>query len=130
MSIVLKNKSLNITEADIALCSDMNLLLDWKIKIDTEINAIKAQIEQAKIEYQFDDKPADKKWLLKAITAKKFHGQFSQLIQNRLKKLRTEQKEENRIAHDRAFVLSAKKILDNDTFMKIVSEANQVLSIS
>lgn len=126
MSIVLKNKSLNITEADIALCSDMNLLLDWKIKIDSEINAIKSQVEQAKIEYQYDNKPADKKWLVKAIAAKKFHGQFSQLIQNRIKKLRTEQKEENRIAHDRAFVLCAKKILDNDLFMRIVSEANQV----
>lgn len=128
MSIILKNSTLNITEADIALCTDCNLLLDWKIKVDAEINSIKSQIERAKIEYQEENKPASRKWLLKAETAKKYHGQISQLIQNRVKKLRIEMHEANTIAHDRAFILAAKKILSTEVFMQIVAETKYLLN--
>ena len=129
MSIILRSTTLNITEADIALCTDTNLLIDWKIKVDAEINSINSQIERAKIEYKEENKPADRRWFLKAQIAKKYHGQISQLLQNRLSKIRTERREANNIAHDRAFVLAAKKILSKEVFMEIVAEANYLLEI-
>lgn len=128
MSILLKNSTLNITEADIALCTDPNLLLDWKVKIDAEINSIKSQIERAKIEYQEENKPADRKWLLKAETAKRYHGQISQLMQIRLKKIRIEIHEANIIANDRAFVVAARRILSKELFMEILAETKSLLN--
>lgn len=128
MSIILKNSTLNITEADIALCTDVNLLIDWKIKVDAEINSIRLQIEKAKVRYQEENKPTDKMWLLRAEAARKYHGQISQLIQNRVKKVRIEQHNANNAARERTFIIAAKKILSNELFMEIIAETEQLLN--
>lgn len=127
MSIFLRNDSLSITEADIALCTDINLLLDWKIKIDTDLANMTHQINNAKELARQTGQYADSGWFARIRIAKRFTGQMSQLIQNRVKKLRSEQHQHKVLTHDRAFVLICKAKLSKELFLEIAEEANELV---
>ena len=98
-------------------------LLTLKTILDDSLDTINDQLSRAKAELQTAGTHSDPNWYWSAVRAKKHIGRKSQAIQAEFKRRKTVK----RVRLEKAFMDSAKLLLNGDTFQMLLDAANDTL---
>lgn len=121
MSRVIFFKERGVDSDQIKAETDKKKLLDIKTELDLCIFNITQQLEDYKVDYEENGVSGDYSWFRSAKLKKKLYGAMNQIIQNRLKELKTKKASENKKSFERVFIDIAKGYLRKADFEEILS---------
>lgn len=117
---MIEKQELVITYADVDKCSDIDVLLKWKLDVDDHNSHAERQITRAKASLQSEGEYADPEWFSRVTYYKRRLGQLSQRIQNRIRELRPKAPNAGIQNH---FMDVARLYLSPDMFKTILDQA-------
>jgi hypothetical protein len=101
-------------------------LLDWKLKIENEMDHIKSRLDQARSEAAVNGVYADPGWYRRAEASKRILGRQSQQIQLEIRR----RKVAGAQSDERLFIDAAKRRLDEDVYEAIWDEVREVRALA
>ena len=118
--MVLTAKRIGVTEDDVANCTKIYTLLNWKIELAKDIENISMQLSKRRVDAEKNSDTIDESWKLKAQSSINLLRILGNKMDIRVAELR-----ETKNDFAERFMESARLFLKNDTFQEIIEYAEQ-----
>ena len=104
-------------------------LIQLKNIIDDEIAAIKEQLDNARTDKLVTGIYSDPAWWRSANSALRMKGRFVQKLQRQIGLAKQEEHQQASITFERHFISVAREVLDKETYLTILEEAQSLSAI-